>query len=77
MSPISRAARATAPIAIPAIAPLDSPVDALEVAAVGVGDDDEEDEDVADGVGTVVGNVMNAVTVGSTTPAHLCSAPEL
>jgi hypothetical protein len=66
---------------MPAIAPPDNPLLDFEAAGVPV---DEGDED-ADGdkvgveveVGAEVENVMNAVIVGRTTPAHLCSAPEL
>lgn len=61
--------------------PPDSPFD-FDATPVAVGDEDEvEDEEaweeVGDEVGGLVENVMNAVIVGSTTPAHIFSAPEL
>lgn len=73
---MTRAARAMAPMTIPAIAPLDSPLLEFEAAAAGVPVEEDTDVDVA--VTVLVGNeVMYPVRVGKTTPAHRCSAPEL
>jgi hypothetical protein len=82
ISPMSNAKKAMDPITIPAIAPPDNPFEP-ETALVAEGDegDDDDDADVEDGdvvdVGRLVENVINAVIVGKTTPAHLSSAPEL
>ena len=75
-----KAPKATAPIAIPAIAPFDSPL--LELAAgdaveLGVPDVEEAEVDVRVEVAELVVKVIWAVIVGNTTPAHRCSAPEL
>lgn len=77
MSPMARIKNTTEPTTIPAMAPPDKPFFDLDAAAAVAVDEGDEEEDVADGVGTVVGNVMNAVIVGSTTLEHLCSAPAL
>ncbi len=64
--PAIKAAPTTDPTTIPAMAPPDNPLlewDAPAVAEAGV-------DDVADAVGELVENVMNAVIVGSTTRAH-------
>jgi HAMP domain-containing protein len=69
-------APATDPTTIPAIAPPDNPLFELELVAA-VDEVADELEEVADAVGEFVENVMDAVIVGSTTLAHLCSAFEL
>jgi hypothetical protein len=65
------AANATAPIVIPAMAPLDNPL--FEFGADGT----PVAVEVAVAVAVLVANVMKAVIFGSTTPAHRVSAPEL
>ena len=65
----------TAPTAIPAIAPPDSFFFKLDAPAVP--DAEADVEEVGDAVGELVENVMKAVIVGNTTPAHLWSALEL
>jgi hypothetical protein len=75
IKPASSAAPTTEPTTIPAIAPPDSPF--FELFDDANGDDVAEGEDVADAVGWLVEKVMKGVMVGSTTPAHLSSAPEL
>lgn len=68
----------TAAMTIPAIAPPDNPFEPLAGAADEVGAEVEVVAgDVEDAVGALVEKVMKGVIVGNTTPAHLCSAPEL
>lgn len=76
--PISTAATIE-PITMPAMTPPDSPLwDApAAVPAAAVLDAALEDDDVGDEVTELVAKVIVAVIVGSTTPAHLFSAPEL
>lgn len=76
--------KAIDPITIPAIAPPESPFFEPEAMLVAEGEDDDDVADVEDeevvvdvDVGILVEKVMKAVIVGSTTPAHLSSAPEL
>ena len=79
MRPINIAAPAIAPMAIPAIAPLDRPPPPPDAAAgpeVAEGVAEEVDDPVADGTPPVE-KVIKPVMVGNITPAHLCSAPEL
>jgi len=79
MSAIINATRASAPITIPAIAPPDNPpffAGALVAVAPGVPVPvDVGEADVA--VGKLVEKVKDVVIVGSTTLAHLASAPAL
>lgn len=71
-NPTTIANATTEPMAMPAIAPPDNLFEFLAIA-----DAEADDDDVDDAVGAFVENVMKAVIVGSTTPAHLLSAPEL
>ena len=74
---IIKAKRASAPMTIPAIAPFDNPplfpagtLVAEGPVPVGITELDVD-------VGKLVENVIEAVIVGRTTLAHLCSAPAL
>lgn len=69
------ATRTTEPTTMPAIAPPDSPF--FELLATAEVDGDEVDVEVDVVVGRLVEKVMYPVIVGSLTPAHLVSAPEL
>jgi hypothetical protein len=72
-NPMANATATRAPMTMPAIAPPDSPFfDPLPTVV-----DEADGDDVADTVGAVVEKVMKPVIVGSFTPAHLLSAPEL
>jgi len=68
-----RIAPTTAPTAMPAMAPPERPLCELDALAVA----DVEVDEVGVEVAELVGNVMNAVIVGRTTPAHRSSALEL
>lgn len=79
MSAIMRATKARAPTTIPAIAPPDNPLffpaGALVAVAPALVPVDVADVEVE--VGTLVEKLIDAVIVGSTTLAHLSSAPAL
>jgi hypothetical protein len=76
IKPARRRIATIAPITIPAMAPPDSPF-FFEAPVTEVGDAVEDADEDGEAVGVLLGNVIKAVIVGSTTPAHLCSAPEL
>lgn len=68
-----RIAPTTAPTAMPAMAPPERPLCELDGVAAADVDGDEVGVEVA----VLVGNVIKAVIVGRTTPAHRSSALEL
>ena len=71
INPAASAANTTEPTTIPAMAPPDKPF--FELLAVAEADGCDEEVDV----GSAVKVVIKPVSVGSFTPAHLFSAPEL